>query len=196
LLPLVWFLVASLLAKLPRLAQSAAVILVTVFQLVGVRNAIAHQSTIKGSYNTDFPAVMRKLNSWKDKCPSLFVFNHDVVLTEMLRETGGAQSSPYLMGAPDREHFPVGACYVVVKTYHEPFDVRAVNAFYNGVQTKSASRVDAADISVDIDFKAKSWIRHESFAPFLVHLDLYRVVRPVVMGRWKFPGWTRSSGGV
>jgi hypothetical protein len=193
-LPLAWLIIASFLAKLPRPSRLIIGTLFAAFQFVGVRNAIAHQGTIKGSYNTDFRAAMRKLDQWKAQCPNLFVFNHDVVLTELIHQSGISQSTPFIADDLKQRNFSAAACYAVVKTYHEPFDRQTVDAYYGATQNKPTALVDVADISQDSDYRAKSWLRHENFAPFYLHMELYRVTRATIVPTWKFKGWTQNAG--
>ena len=87
---------------------------------------------VKGSYNTDYRAVMGTLHQWQGQCPSgLIVFHHDAVLGELLWDAGMAQSSPLFTRLPAQISLPAQSCYVVVKTYHEPFDrKKTAQAFY------------------------------------------------------------------
>lgn len=193
LLPLMWFLTASLVVKLPKWQRSVTILIVGGFQLLGVHNVVAHQRTIKGSYNTDFADVVSTLKGWRHECrEGLVVFNHDVVLSDMLQHENIAQSSPYLMDAPAKIRLPARACYVVVKTYHGPYERGAVEAFYRSVEGLGAV-IDRRDISPDPDYKAKGLVGHESFYPYYVHLDLHQVERASVLPAWLFPGFSGMS---
>jgi hypothetical protein len=121
-----------------------------------------------------------------------------VVLTELIHESGHqsgmSQSTPFIPDDLEQRNFSPGTCYAVIKTYHEPFDAQTVDAYYGATQNKSASLVDIADISKDSDYRAKSWLRHENFAPFYLYMELYRVTRATIVPAWKFKGWTQNAG--
>lgn len=190
LLPLVWLLIASLLAKLPRATQLVTATIVACFQFLGVKNVIAHEGTSKGSYNTDFPAVLSQLQHWRASCGGrLVVFTHDVVVSDMLRRADVAQSSPFSSTKPSLIRLSRDDCYAVVKTYHEPFGRTGVEKLYRSAEASDAAKIASADISSDENYRAKSWLRHESFSRYYAHIDLYKVKGPVTLDSWGFPGW-------
>jgi hypothetical protein len=190
LLPLAWFAMASLLAKLSRWAQWGAASVIGLLQLLGTYDVIAHQRTAKGSYNTDYRSVVATLRQWQRQCPAgLITFNHDAVLGELLWESGTPQSSPLFTRKPGVISLAANSCYAVMKTYHEPFDKKTAQAFYQSVQGRGV-RIATADISPDADYNAKGWIAGERFSPYYVHLDLYRVERPTRVAAWYGQGWS------
>jgi len=190
LLPLVWLLIASLLAKLPRVPQLVTAIIVACFQLLGLKNVIAHEGTSKGSYNTDFSAVLGQLEHWHASCGGRFVvFTHDVVVSDMLRRAAMTQSSPFSSSKPNLVRLSRDDCYAVVKTYHEPFSRTGVDKLYRATEVRDAAKIASADVSPDGNYRAKSWLRHEAFSPYYAHVDLYRVKGPVTLDSWEFPGW-------
>jgi hypothetical protein len=193
LLPLTTLVVSSALAALPRLLYPAACTAVAVFQALGAWNVIAHEDTIKGSYNTDFQAALLQLQAWNARCKGLVAFSHDPVMSYMLDRARLPQSSPYQEIAAPTVHVAEGECVAVVKTYRGILPAGSIARMYGAVRQQT-HLIDSRDIGQDRYFAIKSRISHEAFPPVYLHLDLLQADRNLLLRDWSTYPSADSAG--
>jgi hypothetical protein len=184
LLPLALLVVCSAIATLPRLPYLIASIALIAFQGVGILNVIAHENTIKGSYNTDFAQVMRQLRLWQSQCGAIVVLNHDPVLSYLLDQARITQSSPYERAIKPTVRLAQGECAAVIKTYRGVIPEMAIAAMYAVTDDNALRLVESRDVDPDRYFAIKGRLAHDSLPPVYVHLDLYRASRDMLLPDW------------
>lgn len=87
-------LLAAGLAALPLRWRIAALAIVGLFQLQGMRNVALHEDTSKRSFNTPYPELVAMIGSMSKNCLHTVVAHTDVVLAYLL-DGRTVQSSPY-----------------------------------------------------------------------------------------------------
>lgn len=185
LLPLVYLLVSAAIAALqsrPRIAATAAV---TIYQLLGVWDVVAHENTIKQSYNTDYPGIVARVEGWSTMCARIVTFNHDPVLTYLLERRGMAQSSPYFSAIqPPTIPIRAGDCVAVVRTYHGIIPADRLERAYRAIGQEKWVRLVSLDIDPDRYHAVKAWLSHDSFPSFYVHVDVLKASEPRSLTSW------------
>ncbi len=189
LLPLFFLVVASALDRLRPTVSYGLVALIAMFQLLGAANVVAHRGTIKGTYDSDYPAAMASITQWKSQCEGkLVVFHHDVVLGHLLGGAAITQSSPY---APKPQGKIVdladGDCVVFVKTYRGTFDQATLSTHYRAMETAGLRQVATKSLGEDKNAAAKSWIGKEAFPQYLIVLRKDVAATHVALPAWDFP---------
>jgi len=188
LIPLVSLLVSSALSRLPTAAAVVAIGVVALSELISVRNVILHEGTSKGSYNTDYLAMVDRIRGWDARCGgNMRVFNHDAVLTFLLEQAKIPQSSPYQRYSEDKVGLGPGTCVALVKTYRASFARHVVQEFYAEIENLHLIGLDQADIGPDPYYRQKSLIGHEPFPAHYGTLQLFRVREATSVENWRAP---------
>ncbi len=184
LLPLTALVLCWAITALPPRAAAAATVVLIAFQGVCMRNVVLHVDTLKGSYNSDFPAAMRQIEQWRSRCGVVTVFNHDPVMTYLVDVAGLPQSSPYETTARPQLNIARGECVVVVRTFHGAIERSTVDAMYSLVTGGRWSLLDSSDIGPDRYFTLKGKLMHEQLPPFYLHLDMFRADSDIALQGW------------
>jgi hypothetical protein len=187
LLPLMYLIVSSSIATLPKTLSRAAIAFITLFQIMGIVNAAQHRGTLKGSYDTNYSLAIKTITSWNKQCRgNLILFHYDVVFAYMLDALSIKNSSPFNGHENMQLDLDQGDCVVFVKTYHGGFD-RGTIASY--MQTMNASQLESREVqqfSKDPNAAAKAWIAKEPFPQYLIELYRYDVSSKVSLPAWNF----------
>lgn len=190
LLPLVYLMIASSIGALPPILLRSALAAIALFQILGVTNVIAHRGTIKGSFDTDYHNALDAIQSWKSKCAGkLVVFNHDIVLAYLLDHAGVSQSSPYKSGGAAQDEqlkLSAGDCVVSAKTNRANLNAQVLSSHYADMNNAGLQEADAKRFSEDRNAGVKTWLTKETYPAYLISLQLYKVISPVVVPAWKF----------
>ncbi len=185
LLPLAYLLISAAVTSLPTGPRIGATIAVVIYQALGVWNVIAHENTIKGSYNTDYSAIVGRIESWSAGCSRTVVFNHDPVLAYLLEQKGIAQSSPYASGPqPAVVEISPGDCVAVVETYRGIIAADRLGKAYASIESAGLQHSQSQDFDPDRYQSIKARLGHEAFPSFYAHLDLLRAPRRISINGW------------
>jgi hypothetical protein len=188
LLPLALLAVSYAIASMPQPLYIAAAIVVIAFQALSVRNVMAHEDTSKGSYNTDFVAALRQIQSWRALNGSLVVFSHDPVMTYMLDKAAIPQSSPYELTARPTVQIRRGGFFAVVHTYRGVIPTSATTRMYAMTQLDGIHRLAMQDIGPDRYAGIKGRVLKDTLPPFYIHMELFETNRDVLL-----PDWSRFA---
>jgi hypothetical protein len=189
LLPLAYLLVSSAVACLQTYARIVATVAIVIYQSLGVWNVIAHENTVKGSYNTDYNAISRRIESLAASCRRTVVFNHDPVLSYLLEQKGIAQSSPYHSGAGlVAVELSPGDCVAVVKTYRGIIPPDRLAKAYASIESAGLQHYASQNFNPDPYHSAKARLGHDAFPLFYAQLELLRAPRQTLIDSWSALG--------
>jgi hypothetical protein len=161
--PFALLLIVIAITSLPRHARQLAIVVLVLFQLIGVRNFISHMDTIKGSFNTNFATALGSIREAQAKCSGrLIVFDHDPVMTYLLDEANIQVSSPY-SGRSYFSEMKKGDCVVQVKSNPGLFTREILEKFNEVEMLDKLNVVGREQIGRDRFYRLK---RSESGVPF------------------------------
>lgn len=187
LLPLIFLIVSSSIAALPKPLSRGAIALVALFQIAGITNVIEHRGTLKGSFDTNYNSAIATIRAWKKQCRGdVFVFHHDVVFGYLLDASSIKNSSPFSSSKATQFDFTDGDCVIFVKTFHGGFDSGTIASYFQSTQAPGLEPTGIQRISEDPGAAAKSWIAKESFPQYLIVLYRYEVHSKVSLPAWNF----------
>ena len=187
LLPLMFLIIASSIATLPKSLSRGVIALVALFQIISVTNVVEHRGTLKGSYDTNYNSAISIVSAWKKQCQGdLYVFHHDVVLAYLLDAMSIKNSSPFTGDGDTQFDLSAGDCVVFAKTYRGGFDSGTIASYFETMNAPGLKQQEVKQISDDPSAAAKSWITKEQFPQYLIVLYRYDVTSRVSLPAWNF----------